>query len=319
MSVKKVFKSTDEMASGIKKIDDILAGAKYIDSMAAAGRSADEIDNAIAILKKRSDDLFASFTQNASAKKSLSERLMGLIDTEFDEFIDAIPTGKFNELFDLSSDVGRRAAGLAPKTTLETAADIAAASAKKAGDAASSAGSATKKAAKEVAGFCKEHPVMCVAPIAAWAVNEYIIQEFKDKEEEVKNCTFACLPKNYDEVKYGDLTVDDYDYRTIEELQVLYDNTSISEKNQPVCKKPLKDKCAEYCTKTCESKYSTTLENLAGAAGKGAGSAAKAAGGAASEGMEAFFDGIFGEGMGIPGAIGIVIFIIIIMVLVTTL
>ena len=74
----------------------------------------------------------------------------------------------------------------------------------------------------------------------------------------------------------------------------------------------------DMCVKRCDQIHKTFLQRLANTAGGLAKEVVKEASGVAGEGLGGFLDGVFGDGMGIPSAIGIFVFIMIVMVLVST-
>ena len=98
----------------------------------------------------------------------------------------------------------------------------------------------------------------------------YLEDQFKDAEEDTKNCIGICLPENWDAYKYGDLKKSDLKYREIDEGEDGYDV------NQPLCKEAIAD-CGEYCGEKCEEIHSYEIpgSKILKGAGKGAGKAAK--------------------------------------------
>jgi hypothetical protein len=78
------------------------------------------------------------------------------------------------------------------------------------------------------------------------------------------------------------------------------------------------EKCQQMCVERCDKIHQSFLQSLVRGAGGLARDFVDEAADTAGTGLKGFLDGFFGEGMGIPAAIGIVIFIIIVMVLATT-
>lgn len=188
--------------------------------------------------------------------------------------------------------------------------------------------------ADKLKGACKSAPVYCDigkglgglgaavgVGFALEAVYDEVMKELNN-DEDIAACIATCYPNDWYDSKasgVGNKDYKDLDFKTIEGLRESTGNNDINQGNTPLCTASMTgESCATMCNTRCEDLNKTFLNKLASAAGGAAGAAAGAAGGAAGEGMGAFLDGIFGEGMGIPAAIGIVIFIIIIMVLATT-
>jgi hypothetical protein len=183
-----------------------------------------------------------------------------------------------------------------------------------------------------IKGACKNYPKMCIigatgglvgGGFATAAVLQKVKEEFQGKGEEIQACIATCLPNDYYDSKvsgYGSKAYKDLTFVTLEELKKSTGNNDITAQNTPLCTKAMDppEKCPQMCSTRCEAMHQTFLQQMARTAGATAGAAAAGAAGAAGEGLAGFLDAFFGDGMGIPSAIGIFITIIILMVLVST-
>lgn len=169
------------------------------------------------------------------------------------------------------------AAGLAAKKLAKaTAKKAAAAAAKKAGKkiakaaAKEAADAAAKKAAKAAA---KETADAAAKKLSNAALKKnlktglklaagvsgamYLSNEMGKENEKIQQCTSDCLPLNYDELAYGDLTKTDLEYATTEPTD-----------EQPVCSEEIEEDCGEYCSNECKDIHKTSLfEKVSDAAG----------------------------------------------------
>jgi len=312
------FSGLGDLLNGSRNLDKLVGGLEGVLDAGKLAAKRLEIDEATTLFRKNAGELFTDLSSNPGFKDVLTKRMMKLDDLQFDKLFKNIPEDVLYKTFDSTTDIGRRAAGMGKLKRV----------AGDAGDLAKRAGRGAADAAGKGAEFCGKHPIACAA-VPAVIAGKMILDEFKDKTADIKNCTYACLPDNYDDVKYGDLEVDDYIYQTMEKLNALYGRDDITELNQPVCKVAMKDNCGSYCSTSCESMFSTTTDDLlnlggdaaaaaAAAAAEAAAAAAAAAGEAAGAGISGVLDGIFGDGMGIMSMVGIAVVIVIIMVVVST-
>lgn len=181
-----------------------------------------------------------------------------------------------------------------------------------------------------VRGACKSLPVGCaIGSIGGivgmgFATNELVdkIKDLYDKSDEERACIATCLPNDWyssEASGSGTLGYDELEFKDLEELKETSGNDDLTAANTPLCTAQMTPEgCVNMCESRCADLNSTFLQDLTNAltdpvidlAERGAEGAGKAAG----KGLGALLDGIFGEGMGIPAAIGIFIFIIIIVV-----
>jgi len=173
------------------------------------------------------------------------------------------------------------AAGKAAKSAAGAAATAAKSAAKAAGDAASSAAAAAKRAAggaadagkaagksadsaadiakggKKVAK--KSRSLTDVAPLLAAAGLiggvMYIEKKLGDESEAVQGCATTCLPSNYDDLLYGDMTKDKLKYKTLEELKAT--DPEVPD-DQPFCTDKIED-CGKFCTDKCKEKHQSDI------------------------------------------------------------
>lgn len=189
------------------------------------------------------------------------------------------------------------------------------------------------KAGRSPAGFqwikgaCKNYPVMCAVGAvggivgAGFAAEEVYDKVLDDKSDEIRSCIATCLPEDYDSSKvsgYGTIEYKDLKFRTIDDIKTATGNDDINTANTPLCTAAMDPpKCPEMCAERCEDLYESFLKRLLRNAGELAAAGAGAAGEAANEGLKALLDGLFGEGMGIPAMIAIIIVFIVIIILST--
>ena len=153
------------------------------------------------------------------------------------------------------------AAGLAAKKLAREAAE---ASAKKVAKEAAEA--AAKKTAKETADAAakklskaalKKNLKTGLKLAAGVSGAMYLSNEMGKENEKIQQCTSDCLPLNYDELAYGDLTKTDLEYATTEPTD-----------EQPVCSEEIEEDCGEYCSNECKDIHKTSLfEKVSDAAG----------------------------------------------------
>jgi len=187
-----------------------------------------------------------------------------------------------------------KSAKAAAKTAAETAAAAAKAAGKSAGAAASSAAAAAKKAAGSAADIGKKagknldsagdvgkagkkagknldkagdaakagkkaRKLSDAAPLLAGAGllggMMYIEKKLEDENEEIRGCTSSCLPTNYDDLIYGDLSKDKLEYKTLEELKAA--DPKVPD-DQPLCTKSIDD-CGAFCTDKCKEKHQSDI------------------------------------------------------------
>ena len=182
-----------------------------------------------------------------------------------------------------------------------------------------------------VKGACRDYPKMCAigaaggivgAGFAAKEVYDKVEEVFDDKEEEKRACIATCLPDDFYESEvsgYGTKEYKDLNFRTVEDVIESSGDNNITAQNTPLCTASMDppEKCQQMCVERCDEIHQTFLQSLVRGAGELVGGAAGAAAGAAGEGLRGFLDGLFGEGMGIPVAIGIFIVFIAIIILST--
>jgi hypothetical protein len=178
-----------------------------------------------------------------------------------------------------------------------------------------------------IKGACKNYPVMCAVGAAGgivgagFAAEEVYNEVLDDKSEEIRSCIATCLPEDYysSEVSgYGTTEYKDLKFRTIDDIKTATGNDDITADNTPLCTAAMDPpKCPEMCAERCEDLHESFLKRLLRGAGELAAGAAGAAGGAAGSGLSAFLDGFFGEGMGMPSMIAIIIVFIVIIILST--
>ena len=179
--------------------------------------------------------------------------------------------------------VGDAAGAAAKKLAKEAAAEAAEAAAKKAikEAAAEAAEAAIKKGIKEAAEVAAKKGIKEAADVAAKkAAKEtadaaakklsnaalkknlktglklaagvsgamYLSNEMGKENEKIQQCTSDCLPLNYDELAYGDLTKTDLEYATTEPTD-----------EQPVCSEEIEEDCGEYCSNECKDIHKTSL------------------------------------------------------------
>lgn len=183
-------------------------------------------------------------------------------------------------------------------------------------------------------GACKSAPVFCDVGkglgglgaavgvgFALEAVYDKVMREL-DNDDDIAACIATCYPNDWYDSEasgVGDKDYKDLDFKTIEGLKESTGNDDITQANTPLCTASMTgESCATMCNERCEELNKTFLQKVAGAVGGLARDVVDESSDVAGTGLKGFLDGFFGEGMGIPSAIGIVIFIIILMVLVTT-
>jgi len=188
--------------------------------------------------------------------------------------------------------------------------------------------------ADKLKGACKSAPVYCDigkglgglgaavgVGFALEAVYDKVMREL-DNDDDIAACIATCYPNDWYDSEasgVGDKDYKDLDFKTIEGLKESTGNDDITQDNTPLCTASMTgESCATMCNERCEDLNKTFLQKVAGAVGGLARDVVDESSDVAGTGLKGFLDGFFGEGMGIPSAIGIVIFIIILMVLVTT-
>ena len=285
------------------------AGGSTDGALGAATRTADDIDI------DNIDDLNKLDSLPASQRKIVIDRLG---DKYYGMSTDALKL-EGDKFFEAGDD-GIRAFKKLP-TRIQ--ADIAAANPRlrwKAGQ--------TPAGFEWVKGACRDYPKMCAigaaggivgAGFAAKEVYDKVEEVFDDKEEEKRACIATCLPDDFYESEvsgYGTKEYKDLNFRTVEDVIESSGDNNITAQNTPLCTASMDppEKCQQMCVERCDEIHQTFLQSLVRGAGELVGGAAGAAAGAAGEGLRGLLDGIFGEGMGIPVAIGIVVVFIAIII-----
>jgi len=123
-----------------------------------------------------------------------------------------------------------------------------------------------KKAAKKTAKVAADNAGKLIAAGLVVGGAIYLDKRFNDADEDTKNCINVCLPENWDDYKYGDLSKSELKYRVLEGEDANPD--------QPICTKAMTD-CGEYCGEKCEDLHAYELpgsKTLEGA-GRGLGGA----------------------------------------------
>lgn len=146
---------------------------------------------------------------------------------------------------------------------------------------------------------------------------EYIRLQDENIEEERAACVAACLPSNWDE--YQSDTSVELKYTTPDELETLDLNggpiCTAANMESPGCYAHCYDMCADL-NPNFLSRYISPFTNAVTDATRGLGDAAVAGAEGAGSGLLALLDAIFGDGLGILGAIAaIIIFLIIIFII----
>ena len=134
----------------------------------------------------------------------------------------------------------KEAAEVAAKKGIKEAADVAAKkAAKETADAA----------AKKLSNAALKKNLKTGLKIAAGVSGAmYLSNEMGKENEKIQQCTSDCLPLNYDELAYGDLTKTDLEYATTEPTD-----------EQPVCSEEIEEDCGEYCSNECKDIHKTSL------------------------------------------------------------
>ena len=143
----------------------------------------------------------------------------------------------------------QEAAEVAAKKGIKEAADVAAKkAAKETADAA----------AKKLSNAALKKNLKTGLKLAAGVSGAmYLSNEMGKENEKIQQCTSDCLPLNYDELAYGDLTKTDLEYATTEPTD-----------EQPVCSEEIEEDCGEYCSNECKDIHKTSLfEKVSDAAG----------------------------------------------------
>jgi flagellar motor protein MotB len=143
----------------------------------------------------------------------------------------------------------KEAAEVAAKKGIKEAADVAAKKAAK-----ETADAAAKKLSKAA---LKKNVKTGLKVAAGVGGAMYLSNEMGKENEKIQQCTSDCLPLNYDELAYGDLTKTDLEYATTEPTD-----------EQPVCSEEIEEDCGEYCSNECKDIHKTSLfEKVSDAAG----------------------------------------------------
>ena len=159
-------------------------------------------------------------------------------------------------------------AKLLAKQTADRTKQLAKKSASSAKRAAKKSAETAKKAAKKAAKAASDNAGKLIAGGLAIGGALYLEDQFKDAEEDIKNCMKVCLPENWDDFNYGDLKKSELKYRVLEGED--------ADPNQPLCTETIED-CGKYCGDKCEDlhEYEIPGSNLVGGAAAGAGKAVK--------------------------------------------
>ena len=120
-------------------------------------------------------------------------------------------------------------------------------------DSVSDAAKASKKTSKIGKGAKKAAPLLAAAGLVGGVM--YIDKKLSKESEAVQGCTTACLPSNYDQMVYGDLTKDKLKYKTLAELKKADPKTP---EDQPLCNDKVSD-CGKYCTDKCKEKHQSKI------------------------------------------------------------
>lgn len=183
-----------------------------------------------------------------------------------------------------------------------------------------------------VKGACKNYPKMCAigatgglvgAGYVAKKIYDKVEEVFDDKEEEKRACIATCLPDDFYESKvsgYGTKEYKDLTFRTVEDVIESSGDNNITAQNTPLCTASMDppERCQQMCVERCDEIHQSFLSSLASTAGDLARDVVDEAADVAGTGLKGFLDGFFGEGMGIPAAIGIFIVFIVIIIISTT-
>jgi hypothetical protein len=140
----------------------------------------------------------------------------------------------------VAKKVAKEAAEAAAKKTAKEAAEAAAKkTAKETADAA----------AKKLSNAALKKNLKTGLKLAAGVSGAmYLSNEMGKENEKIQQCTSDCLPLNYDELAYGDLTKTDLEYATTEPTD-----------EQPVCSEEIEEDCGEYCSNECKDIHKTSL------------------------------------------------------------
>tara|TARA_B100000427_G_C15490522_1_gene587338 strand:+ start:707 stop:1378 length:672 start_codon:yes stop_codon:yes gene_type:complete len=159
-------------------------------------------------------------------------------------------------------------AKLLAKQTADASKKLAKKSAASAKRAAKKSAEAAKRAAKKAAKAASDNAGKLIAGGLAIGGALYLEDQFKDAEEDIKDCMKVCLPENWDDFNYGDLKKSELNYRVLEGED--------ADPNQPLCTETIED-CGEYCGDKCEDlhEYEIPGSKTLKGAGKGAKEAAK--------------------------------------------
>jgi hypothetical protein len=77
----------------------------------------------------------------------------------------------------------------------------------------------------------------------------YLDDKVAKENEKVKACLGTCLPNNWDEHAYGDLSKSELQYQSVASIKEEFPDAEIDE-TQPFCKENIED-CGEYCEEKC--------------------------------------------------------------------
>ncbi len=177
-----------------------------------------------------------------------------------------------------------------------------------------------------VGSACKKMPTGCTigkgvlytgaAAGLSVAAYKFVDEVFLDDDDK-KECVKACLPAGFFESDapgaYGDTPYKDLDFKTYAQLSEAY-GADFDESNQPLCTINTKD-CKKMCQTRCGELHRTLLEDMTKALTDPVKDLAEDASEVAGTGFSAFLKGL---GLSMPGFIGIVIGLIILIVIGTT-
>lgn len=161
----------------------------------------------------------------------------------------------------VAAEVAEQAAKRAAKTAAKKAAKIAAKKGAKVAakeSAEKAAKESAEAAAKKASRAAITKNVKTGLKVAAGVGGAmYLSNEMGKENAKIQQCTSDCLPLNYDELAYGDLSKSDLEYAATEPTD-----------DQPVCSEEIEEDCGEYCSNTCKDIHKTSLfDKVSDAAG----------------------------------------------------
>jgi hypothetical protein len=154
---------------------------------------------------------------------------------------------------DSAADIAKGGKKVAKKA--DSAADIAKGGKKvaKKADSAADIAKGGKKVAKKSRSLTDVAPLLAAAGLIGGVM--YIEKKLGDESEAVQGCATTCLPSNYDDLLYGDMTKDKLKYKTLEELKAT--DPEVPD-DQPFCTDKIED-CGKFCTDKCKEKHQSDI------------------------------------------------------------